>query len=150
MYVYVYVYEYAHAYVYAYAYREGENFVGGIFCWRGAISYFKCVRNFLLNVQATVRNKPGAKFSHWGFARIAGGMLCVSHCLLPPPPPLFPGPGTRTPSLAGGFLYAHSPRGRPGEGGKAPGLSRLCFSLPSLLSFSIMHKFSILDAVSEY
>ena len=32
------------------------------------ISYFKCVRNFPLKFQATVRNcaKPGAKFSHWG------------------------------------------------------------------------------------
>ena len=35
---------------------------GGIF----RISYFKCVRNFPLNFQATVRNKPGAKLSHWG------------------------------------------------------------------------------------
>ena len=30
------------------------------------ISSFKCVRNFPLNSQATVRNKPGAKFSPWG------------------------------------------------------------------------------------
>ena len=29
------------------------------------ISYFKCVRNFPLNFQAVVRNKTGAKFSHW-------------------------------------------------------------------------------------
>ena len=35
---------------------------GNISLWE--ISYFKCVRNFLLNFQATVRNKPGAKFSH--------------------------------------------------------------------------------------
>ena len=78
---------------------------GNILLWE--ISYFKCGPNFPLNFQATVRNKPRAKFSHCGFARIAGGMLCVSHSLL-------------------------------------------CFSLPSLPSFSIMHKFSILDAVSEY
>ena len=86
--------------------QGGGNFRRvNILLWE--ISYLKCVRNFPLNFQATVRNKPGAKFSHWGFARIAGGMLYVSHSLL-------------------------------------------CFSLPSLLSFSIMHKFSILDAVSEY
>ena len=34
---------------------------GNISLWE--ISYFKCVRNFPLNFQATVRNKPGAKFS---------------------------------------------------------------------------------------
>ena len=37
---------------------------GNISLWE--ISYFKYVRNFPLNFQATVRNKPGAKFSHWG------------------------------------------------------------------------------------
>ena len=35
---------------------------GNISLWE--ISYFKCVRNFPLNFQATVRNKSGAKFSH--------------------------------------------------------------------------------------
>ena len=35
---------------------------GNISLWE--ISYFKCVRNFPLNFQAIVRNKPGAKFSH--------------------------------------------------------------------------------------
>ena len=34
---------------------------GNISLWE--ISYFKCVRNFPLNFQTTVRNKPGAKFS---------------------------------------------------------------------------------------
>ena len=34
---------------------------GNISLWE--ISYFKCARNFPLNFQATVRNKPGAKFS---------------------------------------------------------------------------------------
>ena len=37
---------------------------GNISLWE--ISYFKCVRNFPLNFQAAVRNKPGAKLSHWG------------------------------------------------------------------------------------
>ena len=40
----------------------------GKFCDRDIslweISYFKCVRNFPLNSQAAVQNKPGAKFSH--------------------------------------------------------------------------------------
>ena len=48
---------------------------GNISLW--GISYFKCVRNFLLNFQATVRNKPGAKFSR------AKNSRCE-----PPPPPL--------------------------------------------------------------
>ena len=44
-------------------YRGGGGFrYGNISPWE--ISYFKCVRNFPLNFQATVRNKPGAKFSH--------------------------------------------------------------------------------------
>ena len=43
--------------------QEGGKFRdGNISLWE--ISYFKCVRNFPLNFQATVRNKPGAKFSH--------------------------------------------------------------------------------------
>ena len=58
----------------------GEFRGGSISLWE--ISYFKCVRNFLLNFQAAVRNKPGAKFSHWGFAGFAGGMLLASP--LPP------------------------------------------------------------------
>ena len=46
-------------------YRGGQIFRGGnISLWE--ISYFKCVRNFPLKFQATARNKPGAKFSHWG------------------------------------------------------------------------------------
>ena len=64
----------------------------------------------------------------------------------PPPPP--PAPLPSRPE--GAYTHAHSPRGRLGEGGKAPGLPQLCFSLPSLLSFSIMHKFSIPGPVSEY
>ena len=45
---------------------RGGGFRGrNISLWE--ISYFKCVRNFPLNFHcATVRNKPGAKFSHWG------------------------------------------------------------------------------------
>ena len=35
---------------------------GDILLWE--ISYFKCVRNFPLNFQVAVQNKPGAKFSH--------------------------------------------------------------------------------------
>ena len=66
-------------------YRGGDFRGGNISLWD--ISYFKRVRNFPLNFQAAVRNKPGAnlttaaKFRHWGFAGLAGGML-----LLPPPP----------------------------------------------------------------
>ena len=47
---------------------------GNISLWE--ISYFKCVRNFPLNFQATVRNKPGAKFSR----------AKNSSCKIPPPP----------------------------------------------------------------
>ena len=44
-------------------YRGGGDFRdGNISLW--ANSYFKCVRNFPLNFQAAVRNKPGAKFSN--------------------------------------------------------------------------------------
>ena len=65
--------------------QGGGGFHGGnISLWE--ISYIKCVRTFPLNFQAAVRNKLGAKFSHWGFTGFAGGMLCVSHCSLPPPP----------------------------------------------------------------
>ena len=44
-------------------YRGGGFRGGNISLWE--ISYFKCLRNFPLNFQAAVRNKPGAKFSHW-------------------------------------------------------------------------------------
>ena len=82
----------------------GGGFAGGdISLWE--ISYFKCVRNFLLNFQATVRNKPDAKFSH--VRNLGTGDSpdlregCFSpppplpwasgfHSLLTPPPPLFP------------------------------------------------------------
>ena len=56
-------------------YRGGGKFRdGNISLWE--ISYFKCVRNFPLNFKATVRNKPGAKFSR----------AKNSRCKNPPPP----------------------------------------------------------------
>ena len=74
-----------------------------------------------------------------------------NHTRSPPPPPL---PGIQTPSPAGRCLNARvsirpqSMRTSRG-GGKGSG-ARLCYSLPLLPSFSILHKFSILDTVSEY
>ena len=59
------------------SWRPQENLFGRSFTYRGGgvrdgnisswdISYFKCVRNFLLNSQATVRNGLVSKFSHLG------------------------------------------------------------------------------------
>ena len=59
----------------------------------------------------------------------------------------------QTPLLASGRRgrrqHDPSPTLRSGKRFSNPPL-QFCFSLPSLLSFSIMHKFSILDSVSEY
>ena len=44
--------------------HQGNIRDGNISLWE--ISYFRCVRNFLLNSQATVRNKVVSKFSHLG------------------------------------------------------------------------------------
>ena len=88
---------------------------GNISLWE--FSYFKCVRNFLLNFQATVRNKTGAKFSHWGAFSLPLCSLAVE-CGKRMEVAL----GFRTPSLAGGCLYARSPRGRPREGERLRGI----------------------------
>ena len=75
------------------------------------------MRNFPLNFQATVRNKPGAKFSHWGAFSLS---LCSLAFEL-----LSVGRGWRQPLKSGlppwlEGVYAQSTRTFRG-GGKAPG-----------------------------
>ena len=87
--------------------KGGGDFAGGIFhCGKFRISnvceIFRSIFRPLCEINPVRNLATGAKFSHWGFAGFAGGMLCVSHCLPPPPssvgfwvslaahPPLFP------------------------------------------------------------
>ena len=99
--------------------RGGRILRGGnISLWE--ISYFKRVRNFPLNFQATVRNKPGAKFSHWGAFSLPLCSLAFAFELL---------------SVGRGWRWPRNPDSLPGwrvsirpqstrtsrGGGKAPG-----------------------------
>ena len=71
--------------------QGGGDFAGGIFhCGTFRISNVceisRSIFRPLCEINPVRNLATGAKFSHWGFAGFAGGMLCVSHCLLPPPP----------------------------------------------------------------